>query len=208
MHAENIEAAKREVLRLLDQTRKVLKDITNVPGLLRESDTKRLRQLDIKKAPEWQDILKDEIKKVEKLEAVFAVMGTVKAGKSTTINAIVGAEILPNRPEPMTTYPTLICHKSGQTEPVLFFPPKLARSFNSLAGKAKKTLEKETEIPPDKQNSDPHKQEIVRKVLEGKLKVERRYKGRAKVLDLLKTVQRSIPAVWSAQIGVAQNRNR
>ena len=63
MHAENIEAAKREVLRLLGQTRKVLKDITNVPDLLRESDTKRLRQLDIKKALEWQDILKGEIQK-------------------------------------------------------------------------------------------------------------------------------------------------
>lgn len=186
MHAENIEAAKREVLRLLDQTRKVLKDITNVPGLLRESDTKRLRQLDIKKAPEWQDILKDEIKKVEKLEVIFAIVGTVNAGKSTTINAIVGAEILPNRPEPMTTYPTLIRHKPGQIEPVLKFP--VARNFNDLVSRAKKTLDKETEIPLDEQFPDPHKQEIARKVLEGKLKVERRYEGRAEVLDLLRTV--------------------
>ncbi|HBV0140261.1 TPA: antirestriction protein [Escherichia coli] len=30
---------------------------------------------------------------------VLAVVGTMKAGKSTTINAIVGQEILPNRAE-------------------------------------------------------------------------------------------------------------
>lgn len=38
----------------------------------------------------------DGIKPVE-LEMVLAVVGTMKAGKSTTINAIVGTEILPNR---------------------------------------------------------------------------------------------------------------
>ena len=186
MHDENIEAAKREVLRLLDQTRKVLKDVADRPDLLHEPDPEQPRQLDTEKAKEWRSVLISEIRKVKKLEAVFAVMGTVKAGKSTTINAIVGAEILPNRPEPMTTYPTLISHKPGQIEPVLNFP--VARNFNALVRRAKKTLEKETEIPLDERFPDPHKQEIVRKVLEEKLKIEPCYKGRAEVLDLLKTV--------------------
>ncbi|ENG8299226.1 dynamin family protein, partial [Escherichia coli] len=48
-----------------------------------------------------------------------AVVGTMKAGKSTTINAIVGQEILPNRNRPMTSVPTLIRHVPGKTEPVL-----------------------------------------------------------------------------------------
>ncbi|EEW7915943.1 dGTPase, partial [Escherichia coli] len=48
-----------------------------------------------------------------------AVVGTMKAGKSTTINAIVGKEILPNRNRPMTSVPTLIRHVPGKTEPVL-----------------------------------------------------------------------------------------
>ncbi|EOM9811087.1 TPA: dynamin family protein, partial [Escherichia coli] len=39
--------------------------------------------------------------------------------KSTTINAIVGQEILPNRNRPMTSVPTLIRHVPGKTEPVL-----------------------------------------------------------------------------------------
>ncbi|HDV3741635.1 TPA: dynamin family protein, partial [Escherichia coli] len=46
-------------------------------------------------------------------------VGTMKAGKSTTINAIVGKEILPNRNRPMTSVPTLIRHVPGKTEPVL-----------------------------------------------------------------------------------------
>ncbi|MBC0996636.1 dynamin family protein [Escherichia coli] len=50
---------------------------------------------------------------------VLAVVGTMKAGKSTTINAIVGKEILPNRNRPMTSVPTLIRHVPGKTEPLL-----------------------------------------------------------------------------------------
>ena len=183
---QNIEAAKREVLRLLDQTRKVLKDVVDRPDLLHEPDPKQPRQLTTHEAEEWLSVLSSEIKKVDSLEVIFAVIGTVNAGKSTTINAIVGAEILPNRPEPMTTYPTLIRHNLGQIEPVLNFP--VARNCNALVRRAKKTLEKETEIPLDEQFPDPHKQEIARKVLEGKLKVESRYEGRAEVLDLLRTV--------------------
>lgn len=187
MHAENIEAAKREVLRLLGYTVDVLKDMTNAPDLLRESDTKRLRQLDIKKAPEWQDILKDEIKKVEELEAVFAVVGTVKAGKSTVINAIVGAEILPSRPEPMTTYPTLVRHKPGQTEPILDF--SVAQDFKDLASDAKKKLELQTRKSPlNTLFPDPYEQDIARKILENKLAIAPRSEGREEVFEVLKTV--------------------
>lgn len=52
---------------------------------------------------------------------VLAIVGTMKAGKSTTINAIVGTEVLPNRNRPMTALPTLIRHTPGQKEPVLHF---------------------------------------------------------------------------------------
>jgi replication fork clamp-binding protein CrfC len=64
----------------------------------------------------WQEILNNEAQKVDKLEMVLAVVGTMKAGKSTTINAIVGSEILPNRNHPMTSLPTLIKHRIGQKE--------------------------------------------------------------------------------------------
>ncbi len=65
--------------------------------------------------------IENELQKLEKMEVVIAFVGTMKAGKSTTINAIVGTEILPNRNTPMTTLPTLIRNKHGQAEPVLRF---------------------------------------------------------------------------------------
>lgn len=67
----------------------------------------------------WISNLRNERQKLAKLEMVLAVIGTMKAGKSTTINAIVGMEVLPNRETAMTTLPTLIRHIHGQKQPVL-----------------------------------------------------------------------------------------
>ncbi len=66
-------------------------------------------------------MLNNELRKISRLEMVLAIVGTMKAGKSTTINAIVGTEVLPNRNRPMTALPTLIRHTPGQKEPVLHF---------------------------------------------------------------------------------------
>jgi len=68
-----------------------------------------------------QTMLNNELSKITRLEMVLAIVGTMKAGKSTTINAIVGTEVLPNRNRPMTALPTLIRHTPGQKEPVLHF---------------------------------------------------------------------------------------
>lgn len=68
-----------------------------------------------------QATLHNELHKVTRLEMVLAIVGTMKAGKSTTINAIVGTEVLPNRNRPMTALPTLIRHTPGQKEPILHF---------------------------------------------------------------------------------------
>lgn len=69
-----------------------------------------------------QAMLQNELRKITQHEMVLAIVGTMKAGKSTTINAIVGTEVLPNRNRPMTALPTLIRHTPGQREPVLHFP--------------------------------------------------------------------------------------
>lgn len=68
-----------------------------------------------------QATLQNELRKITRLEMVLAIVGTMKAGKSTTINAIVGKEVLPNRNRPMTALPTLIRHTPGQKEPVMHF---------------------------------------------------------------------------------------
>tara|TARA_B100000749_G_scaffold279061_1_gene271026 strand:+ start:1325 stop:3814 length:2490 start_codon:yes stop_codon:yes gene_type:complete len=63
--------------------------------------------------------LSSENVKVQALESTIAVIGTMKAGKSTTINALIGEDVLPHRLTAMTTLPTLIRHKPGQKEPIL-----------------------------------------------------------------------------------------
>ena len=78
---------------------------------------------------EFKQVLKGEVYKLQNFDVVLAVVGTMKAGKSTTINAIVGREILPNRNRPMTSLPTLICHNKEQTTPKLNFNSKPINNF-------------------------------------------------------------------------------
>ena len=85
-----------------------------------------------------QAMLQNELRKMTQQEMVLAIVGTMKAGKSTTINAIVGTEVLPNRNRPMTALPTLIRHTPGQREPVLHFPHVLP--IETLMGELKQKL--------------------------------------------------------------------
>ncbi len=76
-------------------------------------------------------MLNNELRKISRLEMVLAIVGTMKAGKSTTINAIVGTEVLPNRNRPMTALPTLIRHMPGKRTGTAFFTCRANRPFNS-----------------------------------------------------------------------------
>ncbi|NGR06501.1 hypothetical protein G5B41_02910 [bacterium SGD-2] len=84
------------------------------------------------------DILADERSKLDNLEMVLAVVGPMKAGKSTTINAIVGAEVLPNRNRAMTALPTLIRHTPGATRPRLLLAK--TEPLNKLISTLRRTL--------------------------------------------------------------------
>ena len=92
MHENNILKIQDETIKVISELQKLLENSEN-----------------LKK--EHFQTLDNERKKLENLEFVISIVGTVKAGKSTTINAIVGQEILPNRSAPMTTLPTLVTHK-------------------------------------------------------------------------------------------------
>ncbi|EHS4196335.1 dynamin family protein, partial [Escherichia coli] len=89
------------------------------PDVLSDSKNENGLLFDKRKALKRIEELEGEQIKTARREMVLAVVGTMKAGKSTTINAIVGQEILPNRNRPMTSVPTLIRHVPGKTEPVL-----------------------------------------------------------------------------------------
>ncbi|HEY3589897.1 MAG TPA: dynamin family protein [Buttiauxella sp.] len=102
-----------------------------------------------------QAMLQNELRKITQHEMVLAIVGTVKAGKSTTINAIIGTEVLPNRNRPMTALPTLIRHTPGQREPVLHFPyvQPIEKLMNTLQIRLqqtdRETLTKHLEIDRD-----------------------------------------------------------
>ncbi|NIY49565.1 clamp-binding protein CrfC [Cedecea colo] len=85
-----------------------------------------------------QAMLQNELRKITQHEMVLAIVGTMKAGKSTTINAIIGTEVLPNRNRPMTALPTLIRHTPGQREPILHFPHVLP--IEALMGELQQKL--------------------------------------------------------------------
>ena len=60
--------------------------------------------------------IENEITKVKNLELRMTIVATMKAGKSTIFNAIVGQDILPSRIQAMTTLPTEIVFSKEVTE--------------------------------------------------------------------------------------------
>lgn len=116
---EKIEGLRLEALRLIDLEIRKIQEMIDKDILQAPSEPKQT--FDTVSAPKTIEVLQAERHKLQNLDVVLAVVGTMKAGKSTTINAIVGAEILPNRSEPMTAIPTLIRHTKGQTQPKLVF---------------------------------------------------------------------------------------
>lgn len=119
MHEKNIETLREEATRLLQYGSELLERMTLNPGIVAEPKRDEPQIFDLESTRIRIDEMHSEQCKVEQLEMVLAVVGTMKAGKSTTINAIVGAEVLPNRNRPMTALPTLIRHTPGKVVPVL-----------------------------------------------------------------------------------------
>jgi len=115
MKNNTLELLTQETTRLLNLQAETLTEALTIENFLTEAED-TIGAVEVKA---WISHLENERQKLDKLEMVLAVIGTMKAGKSTTINAIVGMEILPNRETAMTTLPTLIRNKHGQTQPVL-----------------------------------------------------------------------------------------
>ncbi len=124
MHEKNFELLQEEAVRLISVESNFLNELAQTDGLVMAAENNDQQTFDQDSVKKRIEVLTGEKIKLEKQELVLAVVGTMKAGKSTTINAIVGSEILPNRNRPMTALPTLIRHKAGQKEPVLFLHNK------------------------------------------------------------------------------------
>ncbi|CAF1370462.1 unnamed protein product [Rotaria sordida] len=76
--------------------------------------------------------LNNEIESVEKLELRMAIVGTMKAGKSTILNAIIGYDLLPSRNTAMTTLPTEILFSQHSKEPQLILKSELITMINEI----------------------------------------------------------------------------
>ena len=114
---------------------------------------------------------------------VLAVVGTMKAGKSTTINAIVGREILPNRNRPMTALPTLIEHAPGQKTPILHFEKRqpILDLIEKLGKKARKL---KPESSQERLEGDRHLQDALKKLFQTR-RIDKKHEGEEAIFDFL-----------------------
>ncbi len=122
LQTDPLSQTRDALLALIDAQAGLIGRVESTGGLLapaRDGDGGDASPWDAEAARRWRALLTDERSKLRRSEMVLAVVGTMKAGKSTTINAIVGTEVLPNRNQPMTTVPTLIRHEPGRETPRL-----------------------------------------------------------------------------------------
>jgi len=139
MHEMNIELLRDEAARLLELEADTLAKMIEEDGLLQPDGSGAEKQtITLTSAQETIQVLREEQDKLENLEMVLAVVGTMKSGKSTTINALVGMEIMPNRNRPMTTLPTLIRHVPGRKIPIARFDN--SEPVNDLLGNLREAL--------------------------------------------------------------------
>lgn len=187
MNSNTLETLSQETTRLLNVQSKILTDALTVDNFLSQNQVSNEKTIGVKEVTSWIDNLKNELQKLDKLEMVLAVIGTMKAGKSTTINAIVGMEILPNRETAMTTLPTLIRNKHGQTQPVL-----MIRKVQPLLELGKKVAEKlqgldEAAINQiDLQGIDDGKKLITHLLAHGGYQFSTEYEGSEAIFEFLK----------------------
>ena len=187
----NIDTLQQEALRLLRQQIGLIKEMTTVENLVvSEKDIvsgagqPEKQSFTSESALEDMEVLGEEIEKLERLVLVVAVVGTMKAGKSTAINAIVGTEVLPSRNRPMTAVPTLIRHKPNVVDPVLRFENH--GPVDDLVRRLGAALKRNPEGALESEmNSDPHFKELVNSVKRGG-PFRTQYEGADEIAEFLK----------------------
>lgn len=126
-----------------------------------------------------------EKEKVKDLRMTLAFVGVMKSGKSTTINAVVGSNILPNRFGAMTTLPTLLTHEKGFSEPQLIF--NKTEPFNNAIASIKKVLKEQKKIPADFEGE--LYADTVKRILNNELKeIRKEYKGTNEIYSFMESI--------------------
>lgn len=187
MYSKKINGLCNEAQRLLSFSIETLKKVSSIPDILQQekSSTASL-DFSIEGIKKQIEVLVGEQQKLTNKEMVLAVVGTMKAGKSTTINAIVGTEVLPNRNRPMTALPTLIRHTKGQKTPILSFHH--TSPINKLMLSVKKELrDKDSKYLGERIDIDKDMQIFLAKIEAGH-HFEKQYHGTEQIFNFLKNL--------------------
>lgn len=187
MHENTIQLLREESCRLLQVEIELLQRMKTAKGVVVDEKADEHQTFSSASIDKDLKMLQGEASKLERLEMVLAVVGTMKAGKSTTINAIVGTEVLPNRNRPMTVLPTRIRHTPGKKEPVLSLDNN--QSINDLIVQLKQALEN---TPAGNQvltatDHDKDMSELLRFV-QSKERFKKEYRGPESIFWFLKSL--------------------
>jgi len=185
MHTNNLEVLRKEAARLIELESQLLSNIRDTSGLVTDSSNNAAQTFDSKSLLQGLEVLSGERHKLESMDMVVAVVGTMKAGKSTTINAIVGSEILPNRNGPMTSVPTLIRHAKGRLTPSVTF--KNNAPINELCKALKDVLASKPDIVARLYDESADMAEVINFIESGD-QVKNSYEGRQGIFEFLKIV--------------------
>jgi GTPase SAR1 family protein len=107
-------------VRLLEEIRDTTSGIHKNTPLVKEAEADTARHFDRADLERVVAMFKDELIKVERFEYRVMLLGTVKAGKTTTVVGLTGDDVLPTRTEASTALPTLLRNEPGNSEPTLF----------------------------------------------------------------------------------------
>lgn len=137
-------------------------------------------------------LLKNELSKLDRLEFSIAVVGTMKAGKSTAINAIVGQDVLPHRVKAMTTIPTVVSHRKGYKSPKLHVPKHDV--LNKVV-----TLVKKKKLANGLEDSEVEKN-IYEKVNSGSVSFQSIYEHKEQIFEALENVNDLIRLAYKMKL--------
>ena len=180
-----MDAARDHMLVLIDEQKELLQALLREEGLLHSrKEDGRERVLSRERAAEIVEILEGDADKASRLEITLAVAGTVKAGKSTAVNAIIGTEALPNRARPMTALPTVIRHEAER------FVPRLtvnnAAALNGLACRIACKLQDNRRLDAVRNDHKVDMEALIDNLAEGGSAVfDKEYEGRDQVFEAL-----------------------
>lgn len=180
MHEKNIKKVQIETVKIITETEKTIESLIEIEKKIKSEDRDEAKTLSYMHLTEHQGMLKNDKQKLDDFEYVIAVVGTMKAGKSMTINAIVGQEVLPSREFPMTTLPTLITHKPKQEEPILNLTN--IEPFQKLVEEVKEKIETSKTSEQRDLNS------LIDEIKNSKISFKKTYEGQEQIESFLKQI--------------------